>query len=370
MSLHQCADKQLIDRWQQERDTLAFTILDNRHRPQLTDYVRDHLDGYAKNSADDIVQAVFENLLTTKTVFLDNLSVGPWLVTVADRRMADFHREQRAKKRDAGRTVSFSTLLGPREYAAEEPHGRNDSVPLELLDHNSPEKLACQNEQESIAQRMFRQLPGRQCEVMQLYGIQGLSIDETAEALGIDRESVKTHIRRAREKLMGMHELHQLTGDSAEEPSPERESTRAAGRSALQNLPKICLILFALTGAVADNCNLDDLCMDSVSAEADEDEVCRDDGGSHHDYDKQRRKSLMRLPLRPVAAVACRPVLGQEHPSVRARQAERREASTRLLDFGPPRNDRRDGGGVLLFRTAQSPRSPSEVPRDTPLEAA
>jgi len=54
------------------------------------------------------------------------------------------------------------------------------------------------------------------------------------------------------------------------------------------------LILFALVGAVADNCNLDG-CMTLVSAENDDDEVCREDSG-HQESNKLCRKSLMRLP--------------------------------------------------------------------------
>jgi RNA polymerase sigma factor (sigma-70 family) len=346
MSMDQWTDKQLIDHWQAAKDHAAFRILDDRHRPRITRFIRKSLYGYFKNSADDIAQDVLVELQTTAQVFFDAPAVSKWLVTVANCRVKNFLRDQHAAKRDANRTVEFSTLLAGcnryhQEYATEEPHGRDDTVPLELLDEDTPDRLACANEARGIVRRLIDRLPGQERAVLTKFCLERHDLTSTAEALGISRSTAFKCLQRAREKLSKMYEIRQLLGESAEEPSPERESTRAAGQSLLENLPKIILILLAVIGSVADAC-----------------------------ADKQRHKSLLRLPLRPVAAVPCRPVLDREHPSVRVRPAERREASTLPPDFGPFGNDRKDGGGVLSFRTGQSARSPSKVPRGTTLEAA
>lgn len=362
--MHEWTDKQLIDCWQATRNQTAFQILHDRRKLPLVRYVRKCLHGHFKDFAEEIVEAVFTDLHAAKSPFFRDASVDSWLHLVADRQVEDFLRKQHREKRDARRTVELSTLQSPTTHE----DGPSERVPDGLVTHVTPEHLACQREMEGLASRLINRLAGQERAVLTKVCIDGQSVKAAAEGLGISRRTARQCVARAREKLSKMHEIHQLLGESAEEPSPEAESARTAGRSLLQNLPKIVVILLALVGVEFNNSDLD-LDWNLCTAETDEDAVCREDGG-HHDRDKQRRKSLMRLPLRPVAAVACRPVLDQEHPSVRARQAERREASILLPDFGPPRNDRRDGGGILLFRTAQSPRSPSKVPRDTTLEAA
>jgi predicted DNA-binding protein YlxM (UPF0122 family) len=242
-----------------------------------------------------------------------------------------------------------------------------ENVREEFISHENPEELACRNEMARLVRSLIDRLPGKQREVMLKMYVEHHSLGSAAEAMGISRNAASTHLARAKQALWAMHEIQQLADHSNSEPPVPREPAKTVGRS-LQNLPKLILILFAVRGEVADACNLDMPC-GVCTAKNDDDEVSREDSG-HHQADKQRRKSLMRLPLRPVAAVAGRTVLDREHPSVRARLAERREASTLLPDFGPSRNDRRDGGGILSFRTAQSARSPCKVPRGTTLEAA
>ncbi len=56
------------------------------------------------------------------------------------------------------------------------------------------------------------------------------------------------------------------------------------------------LILLAIVGSVADGSDLD-VRWGVCTAEIDDDEVCREDSG-RHDSDKQRRKSMKRLPIR------------------------------------------------------------------------
>jgi RNA polymerase sigma factor (sigma-70 family) len=362
--MQEWTDKQLIDCWQANRNQTAFQILHDRRKPRLVRYVRKCLHGYFKDFAEEIVEAVFTDLHAAKSSFFRDASVDSWLHVVADRQVEDFLRKQHREKRDARRTVELSALQSPTTHE----DGPSERVPDGLVTHVTPEHLACQREMEGLASRLINRLACQERAVLTKVCIDGQSVKSAAESLGISRRTARQCVARAREKLSKMHEIRELVGEPAEEPSPECESTRAAGRSLLQNLPKIILILLAVIGSVADACD-PDVYRGVCTAEDDKDELLRQDGGHHH-ADKQRRKSLMRLPLRPVAAVAGRPVLDQEHPSVRARQVERRKASTLLPDFGPSCNDRKDGGLILLFRTAQSARSPSKVPRDTTLEAA
>lgn len=364
MCMREWTDKQLIDCWQATGNQTAFQILHDRRKPPLVRYVRKCLHGHFKDFAEELVEAAFTDLHAAKSPFFRDASVDSWLHVVADRQVEDFLRAQHREKRDARRTVELSALLSPGTQEDES----SERVPDGLVIHETPERLACQREMEGLASRLINRLTGQERAVLTKVCIDMQSVKAAAESLGISRRTARQCVARAREKLSKMYEIRQLLGESAEEPTPERESTRAAGRSLLQNVPKIILILLAVIGSVADARD-PDVYRGVYTVEDDKDEVSRDDGG-HHQADKQRHKSLMRLPLRPVVAVACRPVLDREHPGVRARSAERREASTLLPGLDTSWNDRKDGGGILSFRTAQSARSPSKVPRGTTLEAA
>ena len=138
-----------------------------------------------------------------------------------------------------------------------------------------------------------------------------------------------------------------------------------SGRQRLKTFAATSLILVATLGSVADGCDLD-VCMGGCRAETDEDEVARENSG-HHESDKQRRKTLVRFLVRPVATkeIAYRLALDQVPPSIHMRPVGRREASTvlPLPDFGPPWLDREEDRGILSFRAAQAAKSQSKVPR-------
>jgi len=286
MSMDQWTDKQLIDRWQNAKDQNAFRILDDRHRPHITRYVRRSLDGYRKDSADDIAQDVFTELLTTGQVFYDGRAVANWLVAVADRHVGMFFRSQGRKKRDASRTVELSTLLRGQRGRDGEHSERTacENVPKELISHENPDELACRNEMARLVRSLIDRLPGKQREVMLKMYVEHHTLGSAAEAMGISRNAASTHLARAKQALWAMHEIQQLADHSNSEPPLPREPAKTAGRSLLQNLPKIILILFAVSGEVADPCNLDVYC-GVCTAENGDDEVSREDGG-HHQADK------------------------------------------------------------------------------------
>ena len=79
--------------------------------------------------------------------------------------------------------------------------------------------------------------------------------------------------------------------------SPEGQRRRLySARRRIKEFLTPSIILLALIGSLADNCD-PDVNPNLVTAETDEDEVCREDGGHNNQSDKLRRKSLERLPL-------------------------------------------------------------------------
>jgi len=248
MSTHQWTDKELIDRWQATKDQSIFQVLDDRHRPWITRYIRSSLHGYFKDSADDIAQVVFLALQRTSHAFCDAPAVGAWLVMIADQRVENFVRDQHRGKRDNRRTVEFSRLFGGD---GDGDRSSRENVREEFLHRETPDQLACRNESDELIRKLLDRLADEEKAVLTKMWLECHDMTSAAEALGISRAKAWRAVERAKEKLRGMYEVRQLADESAEEPSPEGESTRAAGRSLLQDLPKIILILLAVMGSVA-----------------------------------------------------------------------------------------------------------------------
>lgn len=201
-------DKQLIDCWRATRDKNAFGILDDRHRPSITRYIRKCLKGRLKDLAEEIAQEVFTDLHTTDQDFQDGPAVAVWLVRVADRRIDDFLRRQSAKKRGADhKAVTFSTLLAEKQDG---DGGVPNDVPHELLDLATPDQLACRNESAELIRKLIDRLADPEKAVLTKMWFEGHDMTSAAEALGISRAKAWRLVEQAKDKLRQMHEINDL----------------------------------------------------------------------------------------------------------------------------------------------------------------
>lgn len=186
---------------------------------------------------------------------------------------------------------------------------------------------------------------------------------------------------------MCLVDLEGHTIPSAAEAMNISESTTwsrvRSGRQRLKHLATTSLILFALVGTVADNCDLD-VYMNLCTAETDEDEVCREDGG-HHDSNKLCRKSRMRALIRPDVGgkdrlmtlaeaaneITYRVAFDHAHASI-CKMPDERHVVLLASAVAPPSSDCEEGGTTLSFSAAskQAVGSQSKVPRGRSLKAA
>ena len=133
------------------------------------------------SSAEDIVQTALERAWRSRRSLLDDARLRPWLDRIVVREAA---RERRSHLSWLGRLIDPPTVT-----EIQEPH-------RELVDGTAarfPERLALRQalDRLSVAQRA----------VVVLHLHAGYTLDETAEMLGVPRETVRSRLRTARDQL-------------------------------------------------------------------------------------------------------------------------------------------------------------------------
>jgi len=239
MSMQEWTDKQLIDRWQAAKDEAAFRVLHDRRRPRIMQYVTGSLKGHFKCSADEIVQKVFKDLQAAEAGFHRDTSVEAWLFLTADRRTKNFLRDQHRQKRNVNRTVELSRLL-VEQGKGDSEHGEmssRENVRDEFVDHNTPDKLACQNELVARIRRLLDRLSDSHRQIMSLC-FEGHTVESAGKALGLTPTVAKGRAQRAREALRKMIKEEGLADEFADGSADGREAVGTIWRSLLEKLPK------------------------------------------------------------------------------------------------------------------------------------
>lgn len=139
-----------------------------------------------REDAMDVVQDAMIKLLQYRDKPAAEWSPLFW--SILRRQLTDKHRRNTVKKR-------VMQFFGKSD--------ENDSDPIELLpDHNEDplRRLTDDNAWDALG-KAVRALPARQRECFLLRELQGLSVLETAAAMGCSDGSVKTHLSRAMSAL-------------------------------------------------------------------------------------------------------------------------------------------------------------------------
>jgi RNA polymerase sigma-70 factor (ECF subfamily) len=155
----------------------------------------------ATGNPDDALDIVQEAmlLLCKRYAQRDAAEWPPLFYRILQNRIRDFYRRQAVRNR-------FRSWLRP---GAEEENSGPVDVMQTLADPAGrlPEVLLAQDDAMTQLQLALRRLPARQQEVFMLRTWEGLSVADTAQAMGCSAGSVKTHLSRAlhqlREQLEG-----------------------------------------------------------------------------------------------------------------------------------------------------------------------
>ena len=140
-----------------------------------------------REDAEDVVQDAFLKAYEKLDQFQGNSKFYTWLVRIAVNESL-----MRLRKRRTGRMVSID----------EDVETEEGSMPRDLADWSpDPEALYGQSEMADILRKTIQGLPPGFRTVFALRDVDGLSTEETAEALGLSIPAVKSRLLRARLQL-------------------------------------------------------------------------------------------------------------------------------------------------------------------------
>ncbi len=156
--------------------------------------------------AEDVLQNTFLKVFQHLKDFEGRSSLSTWLYRIASNEALMLIRKQRPE-------TTFSD-------AAPDNDDHRDYFPAQFTDwRHLPEAEFLSSESQAALDRAVRQLPESQRIVFILRDIEGLSIQETSQALDLSESAVKTRLLRARLRLR--EELSTYYGERLDKRSKE-----------------------------------------------------------------------------------------------------------------------------------------------------
>ena len=173
----QASDEALMRAWV-EGDVTAFDQLYSRHRGRLYRYLLRQLRDQA--TADELFQDVWQRVIAARAGWKPEAAFSTWLFRIAHNRLADHWRA--------------SSYRPPAPADADERAAR-------IPDPDTPERTLSEFEQRRLLQLALDALPAEQREVLLLRLEQELTLEEIGAITGVGRETVKSRLRYAMDKL-------------------------------------------------------------------------------------------------------------------------------------------------------------------------
>jgi RNA polymerase sigma-70 factor, ECF subfamily len=179
----------------------AFEALATRHEQRVYSLAMRMLR--QAEDAEDVTQETFLSALENLDGFRGEASFSTWLLRIASHAALKILR-----KRKGLEMVSLEAATEASEQYDSVPH------PEFIADwRQSPEQLVHQNEIQRLLDDALSRLDEKHRLVFLLRDVEGLSIRETAEALGLSETNTKVRLLRARLQLR--EQLTQTLGDPA-----------------------------------------------------------------------------------------------------------------------------------------------------------
>jgi RNA polymerase sigma-70 factor, ECF subfamily len=169
-----------------ENDPAAVRLIMQRHNRRLYRIARSVVRD--DSEAEDVVQEAYGRAFTHLREFRGDSSIGTWLARIV-------LNEAIGRLRRRHETVDWELIETQHRAGAQ-----IISFPLEAAQPD-PERTMAQREINEILQRAIDDLPDAFRLVLVARAVEGMSIEDTAELLGIRPETVKTRLHRARALL-------------------------------------------------------------------------------------------------------------------------------------------------------------------------
>lgn len=182
-----------------EGDLAAFETLATRYERRVYSLALRILRH--EQDAEDVTQQTFLSFLEHLSEFRAESSFATWLMRIATHAALKIIRKRRGLD-----IVSLEETTEPQDGSDNVPH------PEYIADwRESPERLVHRNETMQIIDDALARLDEKHRLVFLLRDVEGLSIQEAAETLGLSEANVKVRLLRARLQLREM--LTQAFGD-------------------------------------------------------------------------------------------------------------------------------------------------------------
>lgn len=144
-----------------------------------------------EQDAEDVTQQTLLSVLEHLAEFRAESSFATWIMRIATHAALKILRKRRGLD-----TVSLDQTTDPQEDSDQVPH------PEYIADwRESPERLVVRHETRQLIDEALGRLDEKHRLVFLLRDVEGLSIQETAEALGLSEANVKVRLLRARLQL-------------------------------------------------------------------------------------------------------------------------------------------------------------------------
>ena len=177
----------------------AFETLTNRHEQRVYSLALRVLRH--EQDAEDVTQQTFLSAVEHLAGFREEASFSTWLLRIATHAALKVIR-----KRKGLDTISLEEATEVSESVNSVPH------PEFIADwRQSPEQLVQRNETRRLLDEALAQLDEKHRLVFLLRDVEGLSVKETANALGLSEANVKVRLLRARLQLR--EQLTRTLGD-------------------------------------------------------------------------------------------------------------------------------------------------------------
>ncbi len=182
-------------------DLAAFEALTTRHEQRVYSLAMRMLR--QEQDAEDVTQQAFLSALENLQNFRGEASFLTWLLRIASHAALKVIRKRRGLD-----TVSLEEATEPSDQSDTIPH------PEFIADwRQSPEKLVQTREIQRLLDEALGQLDEKHRLVFLLRDVEGLSVKETAETLGLSEANTKVRLLRARLQLR--EQLTKTLGDPA-----------------------------------------------------------------------------------------------------------------------------------------------------------
>jgi RNA polymerase sigma-70 factor, ECF subfamily len=177
-------DEQLVQ-LARERDEAAVRAITQRYNRRLFRVARSILRDDAE--AEDVVQETYVRAFTGLDHFRGDAAFGTWITRIAMNEALGRLRKRRP-------TVDWEN------YGANRTQAEIIDFPVSAAS-NDPEKTMAQGEIRAVLEHAIDALPDAFRAVFVARIVEGMSVEETADLFGLQAETVKTRLHRARNLL-------------------------------------------------------------------------------------------------------------------------------------------------------------------------